>query len=150
MSCSAQDLIVLAAAGKFFALSERELKMATLFALCNSPGSGATAQQLIDGAMAAGYAKLSDRQLEECILAATCTNMNTQVLDSGLATLAGGTVTVSSASADASRPILLSYFSLNGNAATIDYANVVNGVSFTINSSFGGDTNMVAWAILKP
>jgi hypothetical protein len=76
--------------------------------------------------------------------------MNARVLDAGLATLSGGTVTVSSTSAAATNPILLTYYSLDGNAATITYGYVVAGVSFDISSSNGADTNMVSWAILKP
>jgi hypothetical protein len=149
MPCSATSLVNLAAAGKYAGLSDRDLKLATLYALCASPASGATAQTLINGAYAAGYDALSDRLIEEAILAVTCM-ISSQVLDSGLATLAGGTVTVPTTSASATNPILLTYFSLDGSSATISYGNVVPGTSFTINSSNSGDTNMVAWAILKP
>lgn len=149
MSCSASDLVVLAAAGGYAGLSERELKMAAVFAACSAPGAGATAQTLIAGAMAAGYDALSDRQLEESLLAVLCM-ISSQVLDSGLATLSGGTATVLTTSASATNPILLSYFSLDGNLANVSYGTIVAGTSFVITSSNGADTNMVAWAILKP
>lgn len=150
MPCTATSLVALAAAGKFPGLSERDLKLATLYALCVLPGPSATAQTLISGAMAAGYDGLSDRELEECILAVVCSNVNSQILASGLAQLSGGTVVVSSAAALATNPILLTYFSLNNQQATIGYGTVVDGVSFTITSANPTDNNMVAWAILKP
>lgn len=77
-------------------------------------------------------------------------NMNSNLLASGLATLVGGTVTVNTTAADPANAILLTYFSLDGNQATVSYSNVVAGTSFQIKSSNGQDTNMVAWAILKP
>lgn len=72
MACDAQSLIEAAAAGGFFGLSARDLKMAALYGLCAAPGAGTSAQVLIDGAMAQGYDKLSDRDLDECILAIVC------------------------------------------------------------------------------
>jgi len=102
MSCLASDLVVVAAAGKYAGLCERDLKLAILYALCAAPASGATAQQLINGAYASGYDRLSDRQAEECILAVACM-ISSQVLDSGLATLSGETVTVNSTSASAAK-----------------------------------------------
>ena len=149
MACDAQSLVNLAAAGKFAGLSERDLKLAILYALCAGPGSSATAQQLIDGAYAEGYDKLSDRQVEECILVVVCQNVNSQVLASGLATLSGGTVTVTSTSASAANPILLTYYSLNGTVAVVSYGTIIDGTSFVISSANPADTNVVAWAILK-
>ena len=72
MACDAQSLITAAAAQKFFALSERDLKMATLYSLCASHGVLMSAQTLITGAMAQGYDKLSDRDLMEAILVVAC------------------------------------------------------------------------------
>jgi hypothetical protein len=76
--------------------------------------------------------------------------MNSNLLASGLAQLAGGTVTVNNANADPANVILLTYYSLDGNQATVSYGTIVTGTSFVITSSNSGDTNMVAWAILKP
>jgi hypothetical protein len=72
MACDAQTLITAAAAQGFFALSARDIKMATLYGLCAAPGAGTTAQTLITGAYAQGYDKLSDRDLDEAILAIVC------------------------------------------------------------------------------
>lgn len=76
--------------------------------------------------------------------------MNSNLLASGIAQLAGGTTTVSNPNALATNVILLTYFSATTNSTIIGYNNVVDGVSFDINSSDGGDTGMVSWAILKP
>jgi hypothetical protein len=72
VACDAQTLITAAAAQKFFALSDRDLKQAILYGLCAAPGAGTTAQTLISGAYAQGYDKLSDRDLLECILVIVC------------------------------------------------------------------------------
>lgn len=75
--------------------------------------------------------------------------MNANLLDCGIATLANGTATVTSAYADSGNTILLSYFSLDNTGATVVYNTVVNGVSFMISSTNPTDTNLVSWAILK-
>lgn len=77
------------------------------------------------------------------------TAYNPHFLDAGIVTLAGGTATVLSASAAATRAILLSYYSIDGNGATVRYGTIVDGVSFVITSSNGADTNQVSWAILE-
>lgn len=69
-------------------------------------------------------------------------------LDSGVATLVAGAATVASPLAHSTRTVLLSYFSLNGSISCVGYNNVVDGVGFDILSSFVGDTNQVAWAII--
>lgn len=73
--------------------------------------------------------------------------MNSKLLDTGIAQLAGGTATVNSASADAGNVILLTMYG-SGNPAS--YSNIIAGVSFDINSSSSQDNNLVSWAILKP
>lgn len=94
----------------------------------------------------------SPKQLKSAIAYLLCQTqfMNSRILDSGLAHLSGGTATVTNVNASASNPILLSYYSLNGNQATITYGSIVAGTSFVITSSNGSDTNWVAWSILKP
>lgn len=72
------------------------------------------------------------------------------IADSGLATLASGTVTVTSPSANSTNVIMLTYYSLDGNVSSLRYASVVNGTSFTILSSNNSDANQVSWVIIKP
>ena len=72
MACDAQTLTTAAAAGGYFGVSTRDLKLAALYGLCAAPGAGTSAQTLITGAYAQGYDKLSDRELDECILAVVC------------------------------------------------------------------------------
>lgn len=97
----------------------------------------------------------SPKQLKAALAYLLCVTSNQQtinmnLLDSGVATLAGGTATVLSTSASTTNAILLTYYSLNGNQATVSYGGVVNGVLFVITSSNNTDTNQVSWAILQP
>lgn len=109
----------------------------------------------VDAAAVKGYVKYTDEKLPGSMKDAALVYFfgqmvrNPHILDSGLATLAGGTATVLSASAAATRAILLSYYSLDGNGATVRYGTIVDGVSFVITSSNGADTNQVSWAILE-
>jgi hypothetical protein len=113
-----------------------------------------TPQQMMDGAVCfnscipPGY----QAAIQTYLLCQTANGqiMNSNLLASGLAQLAGGTVTVNNANADPANVILLTYYSLDGGLATVSYGTIVEGASFVINSSNPGDTNMVAWAILKP
>lgn len=76
--------------------------------------------------------------------------MNSNVLDSGIATLAGGVALVLSTSALSTNPILLTYYYISGAVGTLYYDTVVDGVSFSIHSSNLADTNKVSWVIIKP
>src|ERR1019366_7074511 len=67
------------------------------------------------------------------------------VLDSGVAILTAGTVTVTSAKASAGNVILLTYYSIDGTLATVAYKTVVEATSFVIVSSNDADTNQVSW-----
>ena len=77
-------------------------------------------------------------------------NMFSKVLDNGVVALVGGSATVNSASASAANTVLLTYYSLDRNQATVSYSTIVSGTSFVITSSNPVDTNEVSWAILKP
>lgn len=74
MACDATTLVANAASKGFQALSSRDLKLCTLYAICAGSGavSGLTAAQILALAMAQKYAALSDRDLDEAILAALC------------------------------------------------------------------------------
>lgn len=72
MACDNQTLLNLAASGGFAGLSDFDLKVATLYALCANPGAGTPASTLVAGGYAEGYAGMSARQLDECILAVVC------------------------------------------------------------------------------
>ena len=72
------------------------------------------------------------------------------VIESGIATLSGGTATVLTSNASPANTVLLSYYSKNGASASLSYGTVVTGVSFVINSSDSQDANSVSWAILNP
>jgi hypothetical protein len=74
--------------------------------------------------------------------------MNSNLLASGIAQLAGGTVTVNNPNALATNVILLTYQGAGQSA--VSYDNIVPGVSFDINTGNGGDNGVVSWAILKP
>lgn len=76
-------------------------------------------------------------------------SVDTYVLDSGVATLSSGVATISTAHASASRPVLLTYYSVDGNLANVAYDSIVAATSFRIVSSNEDDTNKVAWAILQ-
>lgn len=70
------------------------------------------------------------------------------VLDSGVATLVAGKVTVSSTMAATTNPILLSYYSVDGTQATVAYGTIIAATSFVITSSNPTDTNKVSWSIV--
>jgi hypothetical protein len=72
MACDANSLIATAAARGFQALSDRDLKLCTLYLLCAGPQPGMTAATALANAIALGYDKASDRMLEEMILAVLC------------------------------------------------------------------------------
>ena len=72
-----------------------------------------------------------------------------EILDKGIAQLSGGTVIIGSDFAYSTNIISLTYYSLDNTAATIGYLNVVDGVSFTINSTNITDTNKVSWIIFQ-
>jgi len=72
MACDTTTLLNAAAAGGFAGLSDFDLKVATLYALCAAPGAGTSAATLVAGGYSEGYAGMSARQLDECILAVTC------------------------------------------------------------------------------
>lgn len=73
---------------------------------------------------------------------------NSTVLDSGVATLSSGAATVNTPYVKAANPVILTYYSLNNNAATIRYGSVVDGVSFVITSTNNSDSNKVSWAVI--
>ena len=72
MACDAQSLINAATTAGLFKLSQRDLKEATLYALCSGAAPGTSAQVLIVGAKAAGYEGYSDEALDAAILTAIC------------------------------------------------------------------------------
>lgn len=74
--------------------------------------------------------------------------MTSRILDSGIATLSGGSATVLSDHASSGNPILLSYQNVTGPIGTLISSTIVNGVSFVIESSNVGDANTVAWIIV--
>jgi hypothetical protein len=67
----------------------------------------------------------------------------------GQATLVGGTVTVTTASAAAGSYIILSRRTLGGTAGTLSYT-INAGVSFTINSNSPSDTSVIDWVLITP
>lgn len=100
------------------------------------------------------FGGLSKKELNAAIAQLMC-NINAVVathaiIDAGIVTLSGGAATtVASASVSTTTPVLLTYYSLDTDAATLVYQNVVDGVSFDIVSSKPGDTNKVSWAVLR-
>ena len=73
----------------------------------------------------------------------------TSVIESGVDSLSGGTKTIYSSNASSNNPIILTSYA-SGTASILVCNSIVDGVSFTINSSNPSDTSKVAWAILKP
>lgn len=67
----------------------------------------------------------------------------------GVATLVGGTVTVTNTVPSASSRIFLSHATTGGVIGTLTYT-ISAGVSFTINSSAATDTSTVNWLIIDP
>jgi hypothetical protein len=153
ISCSA---IALAAGGAAYeGLSEHDNTKAQTYLLASIAGVATDAETIIALAEVAGWAKLPERNLQEAIAyllcqVATGLYMNSHLAASGVSTLSGGAVTVNSISASATNIILLTYYSLDGNQATVSYSNIVEGISFDINSSNSSDTNEVSWVIFKP
>jgi hypothetical protein len=67
----------------------------------------------------------------------------------GIATLAGGTVTVTSALALTGSVILVSRMVPGGTLGHLSVPTITNGVSFVINSNSGSDTSSIAWLIVN-
>ena len=130
-------------------LSDPELLQA-IASIALNPISPATMDQITDGIR--GLAQRDPKAARAALVFLLCltTNQNMNLLSSGVAQLAGGTATVLDANASSTNVILLSYFSLDGNNASVSYGTIVPGVSFKITSSYSQDTNLVSWAILKP
>lgn len=76
--------------------------------------------------------------------------MSPRILDSGIATLSASAALVVTNNAKAANPIVLGYYSQNGSVGSLRYENIVEGVSFQISSTAISDTNLVAWAIVRP
>lgn len=68
----------------------------------------------------------------------------------GLATLVGGTVTVSNTTITASTRVFMSRQTTGGTAGHLSLGTVVAGTSFVINSSSGTDTSVIAWLLIEP
>jgi hypothetical protein len=68
----------------------------------------------------------------------------------GLATLVGGTVTVSNTSVTASTRIFTSRQTAGGTLGHLSIGTVVASTSFVINSSSATDTSVVAWLLIEP
>jgi hypothetical protein len=72
------------------------------------------------------------------------------IVASGTALMAAGNVTIASPKAYTTNSIIVSYVSLDGRNATVLAKNIAPGTSFQAASSYGSDTNMVAWTIISP
>lgn len=68
----------------------------------------------------------------------------------GVATLSGGTVTVSNTSVTASTRIFTSRQTTGGTLGHLSIGTVVASTSFVINSSSATDTSTVAWLLIEP
>jgi hypothetical protein len=68
----------------------------------------------------------------------------------GLATLVGGTVTVSNTSVTASTRIFTSRQTAGGTLGHLSIGTVVASTSFVINSSSATDTSVIAWLLIEP
>jgi hypothetical protein len=79
-------------------------------------------------------------------------NITLRVPVSGVATLVAGVVVVSSTVVTATTKILLTYNTLAGTPGIIytKTSDIINGVSFSINSSSLTDTSTVNWWIIDP
>jgi alpha-galactosidase len=78
------------------------------------------------------------------------TNIPNSIVASGTASLAFGTNRVTTAGANVTNRVLLTYRSLNGAVAAVAFKNIEANTSFTIFSENASDTNQVDWAIVKP
>lgn len=96
------------------------------------------------------FSCLSKKELQAVIAQLIC-NIGAAgtVQDHGVATLAAGQVTVASTVVTSTSTILVSYYWASGAVGILYYWNVVDGVSFDIGSSAGGDTNKVSWAVIN-
>jgi hypothetical protein len=68
----------------------------------------------------------------------------------GLATLVGGTITVSNTSVTANTRIFTSRQTAGGTLGHLSIGTVTPATSFVINSSSGSDTSVVAWLLIEP
>ena len=68
----------------------------------------------------------------------------------GTATLVGGTVVVSQGNVSASSMIYLTGQNSSGTAGELSVSARTPGTSFTITSSSGSDTRLVAWLLIEP
>jgi len=68
----------------------------------------------------------------------------------GLATLAAGTVTVSTTAVTANTRIFLTAQATGGTAGALRISARTAGTSFTITSTSGTDTSTVAWMLVEP
>ncbi len=68
----------------------------------------------------------------------------------GVATLVGGTITVSNTSVTASSRIFTSRQTAGGTLGHLSIGTIVAGTSFVINSSSATDTSVVAWLLIEP
>lgn len=68
----------------------------------------------------------------------------------GVATLVAGTVTVANTSVTANSRIFLTAQDTDGAAGALGISARVAGTSFTITSTSGTDTSLVAWMIVEP
>jgi hypothetical protein len=67
----------------------------------------------------------------------------------GTATLAAGSVTVSSAIVQTTSVILVSRMASGGTTGHLSVPAIVNGISFTISSGSASDTSVIAYLILN-
>jgi hypothetical protein len=68
----------------------------------------------------------------------------------GLATLVGGTVTVSNTSVTTNTRIFTSRQTAGGTLGHLSIGTVVASTSFVINSSSATDTSVIAWLLIEP
>ncbi len=67
----------------------------------------------------------------------------------GKATLVAGTVTVNTTAIDNSRLILLTRSTVSGTSGHLCSSNIVEGVSFDIDSSNALDTSTISWLLVN-
>lgn len=68
----------------------------------------------------------------------------------GVATLVGGTVTVTTNKATANARIFVTRQNSSGTPGQVEVSNRTPGTSFVITSTSGTDTSQVAWLIINP
>ncbi len=68
----------------------------------------------------------------------------------GVATLVGGSVTVSNSSVTASTRIFTARQTAGGTLGHLSIGTIVAATSFVINSSSATDTSVVAWLLIEP